>query len=498
MFRRRWSGLPADPIFPSDFKELGYFINEIDEIRSVEHPDYYFKYYLTKNDRWNERHRFAFNQAVAREIHARLDAENFTIIPLPLGTPATEPHVPVRASANLATASSRVVILFGESCQPLGVLAHRVIGGKGGVARGSVLSFVAALGAQPSSATDPSPPGILLANAGELWWWPEGRCGLTPVDRHCVPMASAVHVGRYHDPRLNEVEGNRTVGEHVKTVFEAVLAGGLVKESAKLDIIAVGDTAEEVEKYLNDDKVWEKVGGKLGSMVVLGGCYSSKQFKCDGLTRFMEERARAYIIHGAPLDTPLAGPGGNPSMVGLTSYGCPIFSAGGAKETETMLIEAQSAVLKWMKEVALKGEEYKNAVVEIFGDNDNGSVAEDYDSWWGTAKGSDSAENDAEAQENTTVASSGKENEAAIQNNTDAGMGKVKDDTCEAHKNRGLGSVGVEYMPSNGEASQVLRTSLTNAGETEAHGEKVKPNNSFDAHDMKELVGEIEDMKIKH
>jgi len=185
-------------------------------------------------------------------------------------------------------------------------------------------------------------------------------------------------------------------------------------------------------------------------------------------------------------------------MVGLTSYGCPIFSAGGAKETETMLIEAQSAVLKWMKEVALKGEEYKNAVVEIFGDNDNGSVAEDYDSWWGTAKGSDSAENDAEAQENTTVASSGKENEAAIQNNTDAGMGKVKDDTCDAHKNRGLGSVGVECMPSNGEASQVLRTSLTNAGETEAHGEKVKPNNSFDAHDMMELVGEIEELKIKH
>lgn len=102
-------------------------------------------------------------------------------------------------------------------------------------------------------------------------------------------MASTVHVGRYHDPKVNEVEGNRTVGEHVKTVFEAVLAGGLVKESAKLDIIAVGDTAEEVEKYLNDDEVWEKVGGKLGSMVVLGGCYSSKQFKCDGLTRFMEE-----------------------------------------------------------------------------------------------------------------------------------------------------------------------------------------------------------------
>jgi hypothetical protein len=38
-----------------------YFINDIDEIRSIEDSDYYFKFFLTKNDRWNERQRFAFN-----------------------------------------------------------------------------------------------------------------------------------------------------------------------------------------------------------------------------------------------------------------------------------------------------------------------------------------------------------------------------------------------------------------------------------------------------
>jgi hypothetical protein len=91
MFRRRWSGLPADPIFASNLKELGYvlppppplpserslpsvlthsplpsyFINDIDEIRSIEDPDYYFKYFLTKNERWNERQRFAFNGQLA-------------------------------------------------------------------------------------------------------------------------------------------------------------------------------------------------------------------------------------------------------------------------------------------------------------------------------------------------------------------------------------------------------------------------------------------------
>jgi len=61
MFRRRWSGLPADPDYGSDLAELGYFVNDIDEIRSLDDPDSYFKFFLTKNGRWNERQRFCFN-----------------------------------------------------------------------------------------------------------------------------------------------------------------------------------------------------------------------------------------------------------------------------------------------------------------------------------------------------------------------------------------------------------------------------------------------------
>lgn len=102
-------------------------------------------------------------------------------------------------------------------------------------------------------------------------------------------MASAVHLGRYHDPKVNEVAGNRTVGEHVRGVFEAVLKAGLVNETAKLDVIAVGDAAEEVVNYLDDNEVWEVTGNRLGCMVVLGGCYNAKKFKCAGFTRFVAE-----------------------------------------------------------------------------------------------------------------------------------------------------------------------------------------------------------------
>ncbi|EAQ89610.1 hypothetical protein CHGG_06229 [Chaetomium globosum CBS 148.51] len=437
MFRRRWSGLPADPIFASDLKELGYFINDIDEIRSIDDPDYYFKYFLTKNERWNERQRFAFNEAVRKEIHTRLDTRNFTTIPLPLNTPHTHPHVPIRTTPNLPNAS-RAVVFFHESSQSLGVLAHRVIGGRGGVARGSVIGLAEAVG-KLQCGGEASPPGLVLANAGELWWWPEGGRGLTPVERHRVPMASAVHVGRYHDPKVNEVPGQRTVAEHVRGVFEALVEGGLVNGEAKLDVIAVGDTADEVEKYLDDDEVWRKVGARLGCLVILGGFYSSKNFKCDDFKQFMKERARAYMIHHTPLDTPIAGPSGNPGAAGFTSFGCPVFSAGKAQVTETIPIEAQSAVLQWVQQVALQGEAYKNEVVEIFGEDGSGVVPE-ISSWWGTPQAEGNNDGDVEDQVTDTKAANGKtkgndgEAQAVEENNKTHENGKAHENG-EPHGN---------------------------------------------------------------
>ncbi|KAK4041973.1 Arb2 domain-containing protein [Parachaetomium inaequale] len=482
MFRRRWSGLPADPVFASDLKELGYFINDVDEIRSIEDPDYYFKYFLTKNDRWNERQRFAFNEAIHKEIHARLDAQNFTTIPLPLGTPPTKPHVPIRTSPNISTAT-RVVLLFGESSQALGVLAHRVIGGKGGgVTCGSVLGLIAALNTQRSSAADPSPPAIVLANAGELWWWPEGGHGLTPVARHGVPMASAVHLGRYHDAKVNEIPGNRTVREHVRGVFEAVvLGGGMVREEAKVDVIALGDTADEVEGYLDDDRVWEKVGRRLGCLVTLGSCYSSKEFKCEGFKRFMAERARAYMMHHTPLDTPVAGPGGNPGAAGFTSYGCPVYSAGEARVIETMLIEAQPAVLNWMQQVALEGEAYKNAVVEIYGEEEVGQGS----SWWGVPdNGND--ENEAETQT--------KDTEAADDEVKDGGEAQINQENGKASGSNA--QANDNNAPANGNVVQAVGNDGAGVGMVEAQGGKAKPVDGPNAQDMKDLVKEIKDLKI--
>jgi len=84
-------------------------------------------------------------------------------------------------------------------------------------------------------------------------------------------------------------------------------------------------------------------------------------------------------MHQDPLGTAVAGPNGNPSVPGFTTYGCPVFSAGpDAVLSETLLIEAQPSVLEWLQKVAAEGEDYKNPVVEIFGDPDTrSSVAAD-------------------------------------------------------------------------------------------------------------------------
>ncbi|KAK3335465.1 Arb2 domain-containing protein [Cercophora scortea] len=382
MFRRRWSGLPADPVFPSNLEELGYFVNEVDEIRSRDDPDYYFKYFLTKNARWNDRQRFSFNEAIANIISSRLEAEGLNKVLLPLGTtdPA-EPHVKIGVSSEI-NKKSRVVLIFGESAQELGIIAHRTVGGPGGIDHGSMTSLVRALKKHTSSPTDASPPGIILANPGELWWWPQGRRGLTPTQRHCIPMSSAVHLGVYHDETKNSIPENRNPAEHVRYVFEKVVPA-LVPAAAKLDVIAVGDLADDVEAFLDDENVWREVGGRLNCMTLLGGFYNTGESKCVGFKNFLKDRARAYMIHDYPLDMPVAGPQGNPKVTGSTVYGCPVYSAGpDTVMTETMLITARDAVVNWVQEVA-NALDYKNPAVEVFID-DSG---DDKQEGWGPDEG---------------------------------------------------------------------------------------------------------------
>lgn len=368
MFRRRWSGLPEDPDFPIDLEKLGqvfqkppgpsqkhslgntsydvvspcnyqtnlltasaphsYFIQpETDEIRSIANPNFYFNYFRTKNERHNDRQRFAFNLAVQEVIHARLEALGLAKVPLPPPAPAAtatkrsssssdstgdQPRrqVPIFVSKDLCEAD-RVVVLFGEGLQQLGVLAHRVIGGQGGVDKGSVVSLVKALlGGHNSNNhnkgeteatekdTQTTKTGVILANTGERWWWPQGQRALTYRDSMGVKMKSCVHKTGSFDPAVNSIAGSEDVAVHVRSVFERVLANDVdhdkeeqqvsfVAPGARIQIIAVGEAAAAVETYL--DQNWGRWKGRVNCLAMLGDGKPVYDLEDEGFKKFLRE-----------------------------------------------------------------------------------------------------------------------------------------------------------------------------------------------------------------
>lgn len=244
--------------------------------------------------RTNDRQRFCFTNAVVDIIHSRLVAQGLTKLRLPLNTLPTDPHVPIFITANDLSTKSRVVVLFGESAQDLGVLAHRAIGGQDGINEGSMISII-----QRILASDPD-AGIVLANTGENWWWPEGQRGLCHRQSLAVRMKSAVHLGRAFDPATNGIPENDDVEAHVKCVFESVLDNPeFVGREARIDLLAVTDAANEVEKYLDEN--WERWESRIGCLAMLGGGEHPDDIKNAGFKAFLAAvcaRGRAILLAG--------------------------------------------------------------------------------------------------------------------------------------------------------------------------------------------------------
>lgn len=236
---------------------------------------------------------------------------------------------------------SRVVVIFGETAQDLGVIAHRVISGSGGVNKGSMVSVVSALQQQRASAEDSRPPGVVIANPGQLIWWlppsqryhhhddpqnksqnqgplpvvnggngvkgedvgagkaedaeePKPRAMIRTAFQGAL-MRSAVHDGGVIDERRNRIPENRNPGEHVRYIFESVVPA-LVPGDAKLDVVAVGDSVDAVEKYLDWGPVWSRWQGRIGCFANVGGYYPSWELKCDGFKQFLRDVSIAFVL----------------------------------------------------------------------------------------------------------------------------------------------------------------------------------------------------------
>ncbi|KAF5018767.1 hypothetical protein F66182_9252 [Fusarium sp. NRRL 66182] len=296
-------------------------------------------------------------------IHDRLEKQGLQMFPL---LPENNNHCPIFFKPNIGK-TARIVIIFGEPTQDLGIIARRVANGPGGLAKGSMVSVVRELAKQTASPNDPEPPSVVLANMGQRYWWPEGERSLTIEASADIPLPSLVHTGRRMVKGLNEIPGSETPLAHMATVFDKVLE---VNESANIDVIAIGESCEYALKYFENEKNWAQWGHRLGGMLLMGTV-----FIADGLTNaefrdFLAkaslishppavhihylpiQRTRGYLISEEALDVPLAMPGGNPSLM-IEPLGCPCFSGGEPHFTELILVKALEPALCYLQEIAL-------------------------------------------------------------------------------------------------------------------------------------------------
>lgn len=188
---------------------------------------------------------------IRRELNIRFQASGLNITRLPLNIPLAEPHVPILTSPNLATAK-RLIIYFGESMQDLGVFAYRIIGQES-ISSGSALDFVHDI----QNGKDGHDTAIVIANLGQLLWHRRGQRALTMASWNALPRMTGVSPPVRIDSVKNHILCNYDVKEHITSVFEAVAK--LAGEDVKIDIIGVGEGAEESVKYLDDHwGLWEK------------------------------------------------------------------------------------------------------------------------------------------------------------------------------------------------------------------------------------------------
>ncbi|KAL4936022.1 hypothetical protein BDV06DRAFT_233771 [Aspergillus oleicola] len=373
MFVYRREDLPADAVFPADLEKLGYFINDKDQIRKISDSTQEFQFKINRNDRWNDVQRGAMNECIRNIVLPRLHDLGLVTLRLPLTSGPSKPHVPILVSKNLAKAS-RIILVFGEPVQDLGIWAYRTVGAEG-INAGSAVDFVRAVlhpestsqvngtntctntTALASNSHSFSPKGdtaLVLANTGQLIW----HCGqgkaMTHATRLALPRASAV------DPPLAETERNKIPGhanwqEHVTSVFEDILAarGRLVRSDVKIQAIGASEGGMAVVRYLRANwQTWQqhisaiclanplhKAAYDLSTSNPTSTETSNSLF--PSFASFLSSRCRSYLLSPEPLGFSL------PASE-REEFGCNCYSSGEELNVECILPRAWGSMLAWL------------------------------------------------------------------------------------------------------------------------------------------------------
>lgn len=272
---------------------------------------------------------------------------------LPLGTPESEPHIPILVSPNLPI-SKRITVLFGERNQDLGVFAYRIIGGDEGINAGSAVDFVRAIQAEGPER------GIVIANPGQLIWCRSQGRAMGRIEWEHLPRESAVHPSLKLDEEegRNLVRGNRDESEHVEYVFENVLKNaGAEVGGAKIDIIGAEWTGVAVIRYLG--RHWSEWSTRVNGICLIAPLHGledllptspspsspstiqapAAEATTSSFTHFISTRCRAYVVSDKPAGT---------LVEGRAEYGCNVYASGEKLYVECIIVRAWRDMLGWL------------------------------------------------------------------------------------------------------------------------------------------------------
>ncbi|KLJ11471.1 hypothetical protein EMPG_13330 [Blastomyces silverae] len=365
MFVFRAEALPKDPVFPADLKQLGYFINDQDQIKKISNPEEDFVFRINTNDRYNEMQKEAMNTCIRQIVTSRLLNLGLEALRLPIGAAANSQHVPILTSPAFQS-QPRLIVVFGEPTQDLGIWAYRVIGKKG-INIGSAVNFATAAVVGGSSSlrggsehqttntnvanasknnkdqkqnqdnrsNSRTGTGLILTNPGQLVWHCGKEQAISLPMWHGLPRRSAVEPPTRMTFR-NKIPGNETWQDHITYVFEEVL-GKLAAPDVKIDVIGLAEGGLGAVRYLAEH--WPTWHPRISSICLTNPLHDTNHLHPPDFATFMSTRSRAYLLSDKPLDTPVAG---------RYEFGCNCYSSGEALDVESIMPSAWGGMLMWL------------------------------------------------------------------------------------------------------------------------------------------------------
>ncbi|KAH7057136.1 Arb2 domain-containing protein [Macrophomina phaseolina] len=369
MYRLTEAGMPEDPAYRANLKDLGFFIDERSEIRTIKSPHNYYNFWMSNNDRVNESFREAMHACINEEISHRMKALGIPPIYLPHVTaekPTGEPSVPIFVTKKEELRKlKRIIVVINDDFQDLGMWAYRIAGKEGGIEAASVVSLakkmqtnqlaskVAGVDAgcsftfpkspqreheikenfipKPGANICPEPPiaskasvsitedvpfmvpddwkvpGLIVLNPGQLLYSYRLDKAMTKQSWNSQSRKSGIHPIPTVHPAFNKIDGNRTVEEHVQTTFAKIINNpAWVSPKANIYVVGIGNGGDAVLKVLNDN--WTLYKDRIAAIALTDPTPIQEPFSDQDFVAFLRHRARALVCSQEPLGTPLAVP----------------------------------------------------------------------------------------------------------------------------------------------------------------------------------------------